>query len=91
MATKKKAAKKKAAAKPAPTVAKAPAVAVNVFAPVHKLVNSPNSPLGAITEILQHISTNPSEQLAEVERTLNSGHSNGEKLQLLRDYLADKV
>lgn len=91
MATKKPATKAPAKKAAAPRKRKPAPAKLNVLAEVHRLAHLPNSPMGAVTEILAHVEANPHKDLAAVNQILYSAHSNGEKMELLKELLRGKI
>jgi hypothetical protein len=93
MATKKKPAKKKAPAKKAPAkpAAASRPVKTNRLADVSAIVNGPNSAKGAIDELQNYLSGKTDKELEPIRALVQDGHTDGETVNNIRQYLAGKV
>jgi hypothetical protein len=90
MATKKKAAKPAPKKKPAPKAKQAPK-AESLLPAVAAIVNGPNSPKGAMDELQNFLSGKEQKELEPIRAFVQDGHTDGETVNNIRQFLTGKV
>jgi len=56
-----------------------------------QLVDGPNTPASAVSEIADFVNATPAVQLPDITAILNSGHSASEKVERLRQIVRSKI
>lgn len=64
---------------------------VNHFEALLRLVDGPNTPASAVSEIADFVNATPAVQLPDITAILNSGHSASEKVERLREIVKSKI